>query len=190
MEPNSRPYQYSGTPTLPIPVTRGPNPRPPFAALRPVLNLLRLNLALCVLTAIVALIVQGGIVDYQLARAGLSPGASLSQVDSARAGLETALWVKLGTMVLLASIYVWRTSRLRRGARRPWVRLYRICVVSLISIGYLIFGGDYPVWMRVEQAIQALVMLTVLYIVATDHRRTRGARRQAQVWQANAAVDR
>lgn len=183
MHPNPQPYPYSSAPTVRL---TPPNTRPAYGALRPVLNLIYANCVLSVLTALITLFLHNSVLDYQLARAGLSPGATASQVDGTRNGLEIGLWIKLGSMVLLSLIYVWRTSGLKRGSKRPEIRLYYICLVGLGGVGYLIFGGEYPVWMRVEQAIQAVVLLALLFVVIREHVRSHNARKQTQSWQPKA----
>lgn len=184
MEPMSNPpYPYSSAPTVRLAPS---NTRPAYAALRPVLNLVYVNCVLSVLTAIITLMLQNSVLDYQLARAGLPPGASPSRVDGVRNGLEIGLWIKLGSMVLLSLIYVWRASGLKRGSRRPEIRLYYICLVGLVGVGYLILGGEYPVWMRVEQALQAAVLLALLFVVIRNHVRTHSARKQMLALQPKA----
>lgn len=147
-------------------------------ALRLVLIIMFVNLGLSVLTAIVTLILKDSVVDFQLAHAHLPPSAPPAEIALLRRTLETGLWTKLVAMVLVSAIYIWRAYSLRRGSRGAYVRLYYICIAGLLGIAYLIFAMQYPVWMRVEQGLQAVVLIALIYAVSRPEVRARFAKRQ------------
>lgn len=152
---------------------------PVDSALRRVIVIMFVNLGLSVLTTIITLILHTSVLDYQLAHAHIPPGATQLQIDTVRKALQTALWVKLGATVLVAALYIWRAYALRRGSRRAYLRLYYICIAGLVGIAYLILGGQYPVWMRVEQGLQAVVLVVLLIAVSRRGVRDRFAKRPA-----------
>ena len=79
----------------------------------------------------------------------------------------TSLWGRLAGSVVVSAVYVWRAFSLRRGSRGAYIRLYYIAIIGLIGIAYLIFvSTQYPVWMRVEQILQAVVLVGLLIAVA------------------------
>jgi hypothetical protein len=153
------------------------------SALRLVINLMLANLGLSVLTALLALFLQKGVLDYEVAHS-LAPGSSASQIAGARTGFGIALWVKLGSTVLISAVFVLRAYGLRRRAANPatatrgaYLRLYVLCVISVVGIAYLILSGQYPVWMRVEQFVQALLLVCTLVVVSRKEVRGRFPKR-------------
>jgi hypothetical protein len=46
-----------------------------------------------------------------------------------------------------------------------------------VGIAYLILGGQYPIWMRVEQGLQAVVLVVLLIAVSRPEVRGRFAKR-------------
>lgn len=155
----------------------GPAPRqhvPMDSALRLVIILMFINLGLSVLTSILVLIMHNSVIDYQLAHTSLPPGAD---VDLLRNTLQSTLWVRLVTSVLVSALYIWRAFALRRGSRGAYLRLYYIAIVGILGIAYLIFvSTQYPVWMRVEQVLQAIVLVGLLVAVSRPAVRNRFAK--------------
>ncbi|HKS45986.1 MAG TPA: hypothetical protein VJT49_12915 [Amycolatopsis sp.] len=156
---------------------------PPDSAARPVDSPLRLviilmfvNLGLSVLTTIITLILREDVLNFQLAHSHLPPDAPPAEVAMVRRTLESALWSKLGATVLVSALYIWRAYALRRGSRGAYVRLYYICIAGLIGVVYLILAGQYPVWMRVEQGLQAVVLVALIFAVSRKEVRNRFAK--------------
>lgn len=162
------------------PMPGGPAPRqhlPVDSALRLVLILMFINLGLSVLTTILVLIFHTSVIDYQLAHTNIAPGAD---VDIMRNALQDALWGRLVGSVLVSAVYIWRAFALRRGSRGAYLRLYYIAIVGLLGIAYLIFVSTaYPVWMRVEQILQAVVLIGLLIAVSRPAVRDRFAKQRA-----------
>jgi ABC-type Fe3+ transport system permease subunit len=180
VQPSSnQPFDSSHLPSAP-PVQLPPDPvqRPVDSALRLVITLMFVNLGLSVLTTIITLIVHNSVLDYELARTHLPADANPAQLDMIRSTLQTALWTKLVVTVLVAALYIWRAYSLRRGSRRAYLRLYYLCIAGLVGIAYLILGGQYPIWMRVEQGLQAAVLVALLVAVSRPQVRDRFAKRE------------
>ncbi|HEX4220896.1 MAG TPA: hypothetical protein VHZ97_00890 [Pseudonocardiaceae bacterium] len=158
----------------------GPAPHrhlPVDSALRLVLILMFVNLGLSLLTTIFVLIFHNSVIDYEIAHIHLGPDASLEQT---RQVLMTALWSRLVGSVVVSVVYVWRTFSLRRGSRGAYVRLYYVAIIGLIGIAYLIFVSvQYPVWMRIEQILQAVVLIGLLIAVSRPAVRNRYAKQRA-----------
>lgn len=162
------------------PMPGGPVQRqhlPMDSALRLVIILMFVNLGLSVLTTILVLVLRNSVIDYQLAHTAIRPGADL---DLLRSTLQTSLWVRLGASVAVSALYIWRAYALRNGSRGAYIRLYYIAIVGLVGIAYLIFVSTiYPPWMRVEQALQAIVLVALLVAVSRPAVRDRFAKQRA-----------
>lgn len=147
------------------------------AALRRVIILMFVNLGLSVVTTIITLILKNSVLDYQIAHTPVAADMTSAQLAVLRQALSAALWSKVVTTVLVAALYIWRAFALRRGSRGAYRRLYWICIVGIIGIGYLIVTGvQYPIWMRVEQGLQALVLVGLLIAVSRREVRDRFAK--------------
>lgn len=175
---SNSPFEPNQFPTAP-PVTLPPDPgaRPVDSALRLVIVLMFVNLGLSVLTTVITLFLRDSVLDFQLAHAHLPPNPTPLQLEIVRNALQTALWTKLVATVLVSGLYIWRAYALRRGSRGAYLRLYYICIAGLIGIVYLIAAGQYPVWMRVEQGLQAAVLVALLFAVSRKEVRYRFAKR-------------
>lgn len=146
-------------------------------ALRRVIILMFVNLGLSVVTTIITLILKDSVLDYQIAHTPAAAGMTAAQLAVLHKALSYALWSKVVTTVLVAGLYIWRAFALRRGSRGAYRRLYWICIVGIIGIGYLIITGtQYPIWMRVEQGLQALVLVGLLIAVSRKEVRDRFAK--------------
>lgn len=177
-QPYVQPYPQQGLPTAP-PVQLPPDPgaQPVDSALRLVIVLMFANLGLSVITTIITLILRNSVLSYELAHT-ITPDMDPQTVDAIRSTLQSSLWIKLGSTVLLAALYVWRAYSLRRGNRRAYIRLYWIGGAGLIAVLSLLLNGQYPVWMRVEQVLQGLVLISLLFAVSRKPVRDRFAKPQ------------
>jgi hypothetical protein len=135
------------------------------AALRLVIVLMFVNLGISVLTTVAMVWLRTSVVDYQVAHTHLAAGSPLTG-DALRRTLQDTLWLRLGGSVVISAFYIWRAYALRRGSRGAYLRLYYICIAGLVGITYLILSGQYPVWMRVEQGVQAVVLVALLVAVS------------------------
>jgi hypothetical protein len=102
------------------------------------------------------------VIDFQLAHANLPPGAGPQVSDAVRTTLQGALWGRVAGVLLVSLFYVLRARGLVRGNRRSYRRMILVAIVGLVGIAYLIAAGQYPVWMRVEQGLQAVVLIGML----------------------------
>lgn len=161
------------------PMPGGPAQRerlPMDSALRLVIILMFINLGLSVITSVLVLIMHNSVIDYQLAHTQLPPGADVALM---RSTLQSALWARLASSVVVSALYIWRAFALRRGSRGAYLRLYWIAIVGILGIAYLIFvSTQYPVWMRVEQVLQALVLVGLLIAVSRPQVRDRFTKQQ------------
>jgi hypothetical protein len=126
--------------------------------LRPVIRLLYLNLAISVVLAVLTFAFQHNVLDYQVARlAGGNPAA--------RQGLADVLWIRPASVLLIGIIYLRLANRLRLGRRRTYVRVLLIGALGCAGAIYLVISAQFPVWMRVGQIAQAVVLLALLFAV-------------------------
>jgi Na+/melibiose symporter-like transporter len=158
-----------------------PERRPMDGPLRLVIVLMFVNLGLSVVLSVLMLILHRSLVDFELAHSHLPPGATPEQIAITRKALESATWGRLVGVLVVSVLYIWRASALRRGSRGAYRRMILICVVGLIGIVYLVAVAQYPVWMRVEQVLQGIVLLTLLYAVTRPAVRQRYAKQPRPV---------
>jgi hypothetical protein len=144
--------------------------------LRLVIVLMFVNLGLSIVATALILIFHTSLLNYELAHAHLPPNATPEQISVLRTSLSSAMWGRVAGIVVVSALYVWRAYSLRRGSRRAYLRLIWICVVGLLGIIYLILGGQYPVWLRVEQVVQGLVLIAMLLAVTRKEVRDRYAK--------------
>ncbi|KAA2252677.1 hypothetical protein F0L68_34740 [Solihabitans fulvus] len=168
------PESYEGLPVAPaveLPVDPGKQPLTP--ALRRVVMLLCVNLGLSLVLTVLMFIFRDSVIDYQLAHMSLAPNADL---DTVRGILRQAVWSRVISIVVVSLVYVFLVDRLRKGKRGAYRRVILISVIGLAGIGYLIIAGQYPVWMRVEQGLQAVVLAALLWSVTRPEVRARFAK--------------
>lgn len=173
-----QPNQPEFLPSAP-PVTLPPDPadQPMDGPLRLVIVLMFVNLGLSVALTALMLILHNSLLDYELAHAHLPADASPATVEAVRNALQSAMWGRLVGVLLVSALYIWRAFSLRKGKRRAYLRLIWICVAGLAGIVYLIAAGQYPVWMRVEQVLQGVVLIALLVAVTRRPVRDRFAKR-------------
>jgi hypothetical protein len=154
-----------------------PTRQPMDSALRLVIILMFVNLGLSLLTTVVVLILHNSVIDYQIAHSNYPPNIDIDQVHQI---LLDSLWGRIAGNVIVSALYVWRSFALRRGSRYAYLRTYYIAIVGLIGIVYLIaVSSAYPVWMRVEQVIQGVVLIALLIAVSRPAVRARYAKQRA-----------
>ncbi len=163
----------SGYPVAPRLTELGDSPAgrphlPIDSALRLVFVLMFVNLGLSLVTSVLTLILHTSVIDYQIAHTAVAANPTIQ-----REALEVTLWTKLIVSLAIAGLYLWRAFALRRGSRRAYLRLFYIAIVGIIGIGYVIIASQYPVWMRVEQIIQAIVLVGLLVAISRPQVRDR-----------------
>jgi hypothetical protein len=130
-------------------------------ALRPVVVLLVVNLALSVLLTVVVALARHSIVTFQLdARHITDPTvrATLRQT-------YTASIVSRGVGNIVASvIYTFLVRALLRGRRWAYRRVLWLSIVGAAAL-VLLQATPYPWWMHAEQLVQAAVLLALLFFV-------------------------
>ena len=171
-------YVHSNQPDLPAataPTTMPPSPArlPMDNALRLVVALMFIYLAMSLALSILLLVFHNSFVNYELARTHISAGSTAAAV---RRSLQDALWGRLAGALVIAALYVWRAFRLRDGRRNTYLRLIGICVFGLAYLIYLLASAKYPTWMRAEQVVQGTVLLLLLLALTRGPVRNRFAK--------------
>lgn len=165
--------EFPAAPQITVPAD--PPRQPMDNALRLVITLMFVNLGLSVVLTILMLIFHNTIVNYEFARTQVPTGSDPTVVRNA---LQAALWGRLAGVVIVSALYVWRAFSLRAGKRGAYIRLIWICAAGLAGILYLLAGAKYPTWMRVEQVLQGIVLISLLIAVTRKPVRDRFAKQQ------------
>jgi hypothetical protein len=126
--------------------------------LRPVIRLLYLNLAISIVLAVLTFAFQHNIVDYQVAH--LAGGN-----EARRSALAGVLWIRPASVLLIGLIYLRLAGRLRLGRRRTYIRVLLIGALGCAGAIYLVISAQFPLWMRIGQIAQAIVLLGLLFAV-------------------------
>jgi hypothetical protein len=142
-------------------------------ALRLVVALMFVYLGLSLLLTILLLIFHNNFVNYELAHTHVPAGSTAAAV---RHSLQNALWGRLAGVLVISALYVWRAFRLRDGKRSTYLRMIGICVFGLGYLLYLLASAKYPTWMRVEQVLQGVVLISLLIALARKPVRDRFAK--------------
>ena len=130
-------------------------------ALRPVVILLMLNLAVSILLTVATLLARHSIVNYQLDHRHITdPTQRQALRDSYTAGIVTRAVIN----VVVSIVYVFLVRALFRGRRWAYRRVVLIAGIGIVGLAGLQFS-PYPTWMRVEQLVQALILAGLLWCV-------------------------
>lgn len=151
----------------------GPARLPMDNALRLVVTLMFVYLAMSLALSILLLIFHNSFVNYELARTQVPAGSTVAAV---RHNLQNALWGRLVGVLVIAALYVWRAFLLRAGKRGAYIRLIGICVFGLGYLIYLLASAKYPTSIRVEQVVQGIVLILLLIALARKPVRDRFAK--------------
>ncbi|WP_214413117.1 hypothetical protein [Sphaerisporangium fuscum] len=83
-----------------------------------------------------------------------------------RDGLDPVVWIRAAGVTVLALLCLRWAGRLRAGRRSAYLRMLWVSIAGPIGIAALVsLPGPYPVWVRVEQGVQGLVLLAVAWAV-------------------------
>ena len=163
-----------GLPAAP-PVQLPPDPAtlPVTPALRRVIALLFVNLGLSAVLTVLVFLFRDEVVDYQLAHMTLPPNANVAGV---RQVLQQTVWSRVAGVLIVSLVYLFVAYRLRQGKRGAYRRVIMISIFGMVGIIYLLVAGNYPIWMRVEQVLQGLVLAALLWSVLRPEVRARFAK--------------
>ncbi|WP_158880753.1 hypothetical protein [Amycolatopsis anabasis] len=139
-------------------------------ALRPVIRLLYLNLAISVVFAALTFLFEDSILDYQVAT---QPGAT-------RQALADVLWIRPVSVLVVGILYFGIAKRLHLGRRRTYARVLIIAILGFAGLVFLVVSAQFPLWMRIGQVAQAAVLLALLFFVTRPQVRALFAKHTAK----------
>jgi hypothetical protein len=148
-----------------------PDPPPP-RALRPVVVLLIINLALSIVLTVAVLVARDSVVNYQLAHRHIADPATRETV---RKSLVGGLWGRVAGNIIASVIYVFLVRALFRGRRWAYRRVLLLGTLGIVSL-VLIQLSPYPTWMRAEQLTQAAVLAVLLWFTTRPEVRSHFAK--------------
>jgi O-antigen/teichoic acid export membrane protein len=87
--------------------------------------------------------------------------------------VNAAVWTR-GTIVVVSALLTFAFARrAARGSRKGYLRLRIVSAVMLVAIVVIVsLPGTFPVWMKCEQAICGLLLLSVAVVVNGRHLRS------------------
>jgi hypothetical protein len=150
---------YPAAPPPPEPVEADGPPAP--QALRPVVTLLLVNLGLSIVLTVAVLLARHSVVTYELDHRHIRAATERATL---RDTYTASLWGRVIGNIVVSVVYVFLVRALLRGRRWAYRRVIIIGAAGIVGL-VLIQATPYPPWMRVEQAVQALVLAGLLYFV-------------------------
>lgn len=130
-------------------------------ALRPVVGLLLVNLALSIVLTVLVALLRHSLATFQLDARHITDPALRQQLRST----YTASIVSRGVgNIVLSVVYTFLVRALLRGRRWAYRRVLWLSGAGIIGL-VLIQLTPYPWWMRTEQLVQAAVLAALLYFV-------------------------
>jgi hypothetical protein len=77
-----------------------------------------------------------------------------------------AVWVR-ATIVTLSAVLTYAfTVRASKGSKKGYLRLRIVSVVMVVAIAVIIaLPGLFPTWMRIEQGVCGLLLLSVVVVI-------------------------
>jgi len=84
-----------------------------------------------------------------------------------RESINEFVWLRSGGLAILSFIFIKFGLKLRERKRSAYIRVMIISIAGALGIYALaISGGDvYPLWMRIEQGIQGLLLIMIIIII-------------------------
>jgi hypothetical protein len=135
------------------------------SALKRVSTVLYVNLAISLVLAALTFIFKNNILDYQLSNLPGNATATPDQVASNRQALNSVIWIRPVSVLIISVVYVRLVNRLHLGKRSTYIRLLVIAILGFLGLAFLIATAQFPVWMEIGQGIQAVVLLGLLFAV-------------------------
>ena len=129
--------------------------------LRPVVVLLIINLTLSVLLTIATVFARHSIVTYQLDHRHITDP---QQRSALRDGYTYGIIGRVLGNIVVSVIYAFLVRALIRGRRWAYRRVILLGCVGAVAL-VLVQLTPYPLWMRVEQVVQAVVLAALVYFV-------------------------
>jgi hypothetical protein len=134
--------------------------------LRPIVVLLYINVGISVLLTVLTFVFKSSVLDYQVQHMVEAGKVGPGREAAVRGVLEGTLWIRPLSILVVSVVYVRFVARLKLGLRRTYHRLLAVAIIGAGALAYLILISQFPVWYRVIQGVQGLVLLSLLPILA------------------------
>jgi len=135
--------------------------------LRPIVILLYVNVGISILLTVLTFVFKSSVLDYQVQHMVDAGKVAPGREGAVRSMLEGTLWIRPLSILVVSVVYVRFVARLKHGMRRTYYRLLAVAIIGAGAIAYLIIISQFPVWYRVIQGVQGLVLLSLLPLLAT-----------------------
>ncbi|GAA1950230.1 hypothetical protein [Amycolatopsis minnesotensis] len=149
----------------------------PSTTLKPVIRLLYVNLGLSVLLAALTFVFQNDVLDYQVLTMPGVPHGTAAEIAASRSSLESVLWLRPVSVLVIAIVYLRLAARLHLGRRSTYLRVLVIAIAGFAGLVYLVLSAQFPLWMRGIQVVQAIVLLGLLAAVLRPEVRSHFAKK-------------
>jgi hypothetical protein len=129
--------------------------------LRPVVVLLAVNLTLSILLTVLTLALRHSLVEYQLDHRHVTDPAQRAAV---RQSYTAGIVGRAVGNIVVSVVYAFLVRALLRGRRWAYRRVIWLGAAGIVGL-VLIQLTPYPVWMRIEQLVQAVVLALLVWFV-------------------------
>ncbi|MDM5295133.1 hypothetical protein QUF81_18570 [Peribacillus simplex] len=97
-----------------------------------------------------------------------------------RDNINGYVWLRSGGLAILSLVYIRFGFKLKERKRTAYIRVMIISIAGAFGIYALAIGGGdvYPLWMRLEQGIQGLLLIMIIIILTRPKNRIDFAKEQ------------
>ncbi|MGE7186505.1 hypothetical protein ACQKKK_21800 [Peribacillus sp. NPDC006672] len=97
-----------------------------------------------------------------------------------RDNINGYVWLRSGGLAILSLVYIGFGFKLKERKRSAYIRVMIISIAGAFGIYALAIGGGdvYPLWMRLEQGIQGLLLIMIIIILTRPKNRIYFAKEQ------------
>jgi hypothetical protein len=89
--------------------------------------------------------------------------------------VNTAVWIRGSIVLVTAALMLRFAIGARSGNARHYLRLRLVSAIMVVAIAVILLAipGDFPLWMRIEQATCGVILIVV--VILSNRKRARAA---------------
>jgi hypothetical protein len=89
------------------------------------------------------------------------------------AAVNSAVWIR-GTIVVASALLMTSfVAKAARGSSRAYLRLRLVSAIMVVAIVVIVaLPGTFPMWMKIEQSVCGVLLLSVVFVVNGKHLRS------------------
>ena len=89
------------------------------------------------------------------------------------AAVNSAVWIRGTIAVASALLMTSFVAKAARGSSRAYLRLRLVSAIMVVAIVVIVaLPGTFPMWMKIEQSVCGVLLLSVVFVVNGKHLRS------------------